>query len=69
MATLTDTTAQTRAITKVDDGTWVEAFWCRNEAGAPAVRFLRKADVTGLTSVSGTSKGGAWDEATDDSTT
>ena len=60
--------AEQRAIDKVNDGTWVEAFGCQNNAGVIAVRLLRKKSDAAV-NFDGQTGGGAWDEVTDDTTT
>jgi hypothetical protein len=57
-----------RAIDKVNDGTWVEAFACYNSAGVIAVRLLRKKGDT-TTTFDGETGGGSWDEVTDNAAT
>lgn len=54
--------AETRAVAKVADGTWVNAHSCRIQGGSIGVRVQRKM------SPSSPSAGG-WAEITDDGTT
>lgn len=53
--------AETRAIAKVKDGTWVNAHAARNEAGTIVVRVQRKMSPT-------VPDAGGWVEITDDAT-
>jgi hypothetical protein len=57
--------AESRARTKVADGTWVEAFACRATTGGKiAVRVLRKMSPASA----GSKQYGGWTEITDDGT-
>lgn len=53
--------AETRARTKVADGTWINAHSCRTVTGAIAVRVQRKMSPSAPDA-------GAWVEITDDAT-
>jgi hypothetical protein len=60
--------AHSRAVTKTQDGTWVEAFAARGKDGAIGVYVLRPMfNVTGFAS-DGRNKQGSWDFLTDDAT-
>ena len=62
--------AEQRAVSKTNDGTWMQAHVCLTKAGSPAVRFLRKmTGVTGSTTEDGESAAGAWDVTIDDAVT
>lgn len=56
-----DKEAEAAAKTLVNAGTVVDAFVCRNDAGAPAVRILRPVSASGFESgEGGQSKAGSW---------
>lgn len=63
--------AQERAVAKVDDGTWVQAYAQLNKDGNPSVRFLRYMSETETPAgtFDGMNKEGAWDETTLDTVT
>ena len=54
--------AETRAYAKRADGTWVNAFACRQKDGTIAVRLQRKMSSTS----DATRSAGAWVDVTDD---
>ncbi len=63
--------AQERAVAKVADGTWIEAYSILKADGTPGVRFLRPLNVTPAPggTFDGMNQEGAWDETTSDSVT
>lgn len=63
MADFTFASACARAVSKVADGTWIEAFACRATTGGKyAVRVIRKMASTSAA----TQQYGGWTELTDD---
>ncbi len=63
--------ADERAVSKVEDGTWVAAYSQLDVSGNPSVRFLRYMSETENPAGTGDgmNKEGSWDTTTSDSAT